>query len=209
MRFVAAFWSQPKAQRDLTFAELRRAAPVSFQETPDFGGARSGTGFWAITRHADVVSVSRNSDLFSSGEGIGLDDTPADLESNASFVVMDPPRHTVLRRVVSGAFTPKRVAQLQTQIRAQARRIVDEFVESGGGDAVDDFSKKLPIWTICEILGVPESLRSKLSSAADALLAAQGSDLTGTGNHAGALAAGNGYPPDCAGRDRTAAGGAR
>ena len=186
----AAFWSQPMTQRDLIFAELRRAAPVSFQATPDFGAARSGAGFWAITRHADVVSVSRNSDLFSSSAGIGLDDTPADLEFNASFVVMDPPRHTVLRRVVGGAFTPKRLAQLQTQISAQAKRIVDEFVESGGGDAVDDFSKKLPIWTICEILGVPESLRAKLSSAAEALLAAQDSDLTGSENHAGALAAG-------------------
>ncbi len=177
-------------QRALIFAELRRGAPVSFQKTPDFGAGQCGAGFWAITRHADVVSVSRNADLFSSSEGIGLDDTPADLESKSSFVVMDPPRHTVLRRVVSGAFTPKRVAQLQTRISAQAKRIVDEFVERGGGDAVVDFSRKLPIWTICEILGVPESLRSKLSSAADALLAAQEADLNGSGNRTEALAAG-------------------
>jgi cytochrome P450 len=187
---TAAFWSQPVAQRALIFAELRRQTPASYQETPDFGSARSEAGFWAITRHADVVAVSRNADVFSSSEGIGLDDTPAELESNASFVVMDPPQHTVLRRVVSGAFTPKRLALLQTQISAQAKRIVDEFVENGGGDAVEDFSRKLPIWTICEILGVPESLRPKLSSAAEALLASHDSDLTGTGNDAAALTAG-------------------
>lgn len=186
----AAFWSRTAAQRALTFAELRRQAPVSYQEPPDFGAARSEVGFWAITRHADVVSISRNAELFSSSEGIGLDDSPAELASNASFVVMDPPDHTVLRRVVSGAFTPKRLAQLQAQISAQAKRIVDEFVEHGGGDAVEDFSRKLPIWTICEILGVPDSLRPKLSSAAEALLASQDSDLTGAGKDAAALAAG-------------------
>ena len=185
------FWSQPTSQRALAFAELRRVAPVSFQEPPDFGSARSGPGFWALTRHADVVSVSRNADLFSSSEGIGLDDTPATLESNASFVVMDPPRHTVLRRIVSGAFTPKRVAQLERLISAEAQRIVDQFVTQGGGDAVEDFAKRLPIWTICEILGVPESLRTKLASAAERLLAAQGSDFGGgSENDMAALAAG-------------------
>ncbi len=150
-----AFWSQPASVRARTFAELRRTAPVSFQ-TPDKSEATATSrGYWAVTRHADVVAVSRNPELFWSSQGIGLEDTPVELEFNASFVVMDPPRQTAMRRVVSSAFTPKRVTQLLDKIGAQATDIVDAFVESGSGDVVENFSWKLPLWTICEILGSP------------------------------------------------------
>jgi cytochrome P450 len=168
-----AFWSQPASERAWTFAELRRTAPVSFQEADESGMTGTSPGFWAVTRHADVVSVSRNPELFCSSQGIGLDDSLVDLEFNASFVVMDPPRQTAMRRVVNGAFTPKRVTELQDRIAAEATRIVDEFVERGSGDVVQDFSRKLPLWTICEILGVPEGMRIKLSNAAEVLIAAQ------------------------------------
>jgi cytochrome P450 len=168
-----SFWSQPAAQRSFTFEQLRRTAPVSFQKPPDFGAVGDSPGFWAVTRHADVITVSRNPDLFCSSQGIGMGDTSADmLELNASFPVMDPPQLTALRRVVSGAFTPKRVAQLEHRIAVEAEHIVDEFVENGGGDVVEGFSRKLPLWTICEILGVPESMRARLSVSAEALIAA-------------------------------------
>jgi len=175
-----AFWSQPALVRAPTFAELRRSAPVSFQEPSDFGMVPSERGFWAITRHEEVVYVSRRADVFRSGQGVGLGDVPIDLlELNASFLVMDPPRHTALRRVVSGAFTPKRVALLQAGIEEKARRIVDEFVESGGGEVVQDLSSKLPLWTICEMMGVPESMRSDLYSAAEAQMASQDPEFAG------------------------------
>jgi cytochrome P450 len=188
----SAFWSQPASQRAFAFEQLRRTAPVSFQRPPDFGRVGASLGFWAITRHEDVVSVSRNPDLFCSSQGVELGDTPADLlELNSSFVVMDPPRHTAVRRVVNGAFTPKRVAQLKQRIEAEAERIVDEFVETGDGDVVEDFSRKLPVWTICEILGVPESLRPRLASAAEVLLT-QGSKFESSAeiNDSAALRAG-------------------
>lgn len=176
-----AFWSQPASQRASTFADLRQTAPVSWQEPSDFGMAPSG-GFWAVTRHAEVVHVSRNPDLFCSGQGVGLGNVPVDLlELNASFLVMDAPRHTALRRVVSGAFTPKRVAQLEDRIQTEARRIVDEFVEIGAGDVVQDLAKKLPLWTICEMMGVPESMRSDLYSAAEAQIASQDPEFTSAG----------------------------
>ncbi len=174
-----AFWSQPASERASTFAELRRTAPVSFQEPCDFGMARSG-GFWAVTRHAEVVYVSRNPDRFCSGQGVGLGDVPVDLlELNASFLVMDAPRHTALRRVVSGAFTPRRVAQLEDRIQVEAGRIVDEFVERGGGDVVQELARKLPLWTICDMMGVPESMRNDLYSAAEAQIASQDPEFAG------------------------------
>jgi cytochrome P450 len=175
-----AFWSQPSSVRASTFAELRRAAPVCFQEPSDFGLGSSARGFWALTRHAEVVQVSRKPDVFRSGEGVGLGDVPIDLlELNASFLVMDPPRHTALRRVVSGAFTPKRVALLQSGIEAEARRIVDEFVDGGGGEVVQGLSSRLPLWTISEMMGVPESLRRELYSAAEAQMASQDPEFAG------------------------------
>ena len=184
-----AFWSQPASQRASTFAELRRSAPVSFQEPSDPGAVQSRRGFWAVTRHADVVHVSRNPDLFCSGQGVGLGEVPIDLlELNASFLVMDAPRHTALRRVVSGAFTPKRVAQLEDRIGHEADRIVDEFVERGGGDVVQDFARKLPLWTISEMMGVPESLRDDLYAAAEAQIAAQDPEFAGDAKERGSVA---------------------
>jgi cytochrome P450 len=181
------FWSQPAPQRALAFEELRRIAPVSYQEPPD-SGVGAGPGFWAITRHSDVVSVSRRPHLFCSGQGVGFADTPELLEYNKSFVVMDPPSHTMLRRVVSGAFTPRKVAQLGDRIGAEAERIVDAFVESGGGDVVEDFSKKLPLWTICEMLGIPESMRTQLSSATEALSTGQEHELASDVEHDATIA---------------------
>ena len=189
----STFWAQPPPQRALAFEELRRTAPISFQEPPDFGMAGASPGFWAITRHEDVVAVSRNPELFCSGQGVELGDTPVELlELNASFVVMDPPRHTALRQVVSSAFTPRRIAQLKDRIEAEADRIVDEFVETGSGDVVEDFSRKLPLWTICEMLGVPESMRPQLASAVEALSAAQGPNFEDLAQNDGTAALGAG-----------------
>ena len=93
-----AFWSRTPAERASTFAELRRSAPISLQAPSDFGGVRPERGFWAVTRHAEVVQVSRNAETFCSGQGVGLGNVPIDLlELNASFLVMDAPRHTALR----------------------------------------------------------------------------------------------------------------
>ena len=106
-----------------------------------------------------------------------MGDTPADvLELTNALPLMDPPRLTTVRRVVSGAFTPKRVAQLKLRIDTQAARIVDEFVERGEGEVVNDFSRKLPLWTISEMLGLPESMREQLTPLAEVLFAAEDHD---------------------------------
>src|SRR5262245_23770107 len=103
-----AVWSLPSNERAPTFADLRPPAPASHQEPPDFGLAPQTRAFWAVTRHADVQYVSRTPELFCSGAGVGLGNAPVKLqELNASFLVMDAPRHTALRRVVSAAFTPR------------------------------------------------------------------------------------------------------
>ncbi len=100
-----AFWSSSPEERAAAFAELRSTCPVSLQPAPQ-ATLIPGRPFWAVTRHADVQHVSRHPELFCSGEGVGLADIPVEfLEMNSSFLVMDDPRHTRLRRIVSGAFT--------------------------------------------------------------------------------------------------------
>jgi cytochrome P450 len=183
------FWSRPAAERAAVFTELRRTSPVSFQEPSDVGRRQSGRGFWAVTTHADVEYVSRHADLFCSGKGVGLGEVPLDLlDLNASFLVMDNPRHMALRRIVVGAFTPKRIAMLQDGIDTEAGRIVDEFVDRGGGDVVQDLARKLPLWTISEMMGIPESLRGELTSAAEAQIQSQDPEIGGTGNSGATVA---------------------
>jgi cytochrome P450 len=89
---------------------------------------------------------------------------------------MDDPRHGQIRRIVSSTFTPRRIAQLDEVITAQATRIVDEFVEGGGGDVVESLSMRLPLWTISQLLGVPESMQATFVRAAETQVAAQDRD---------------------------------
>ncbi|MBL7550725.1 cytochrome P450 [Frankia sp. AgB1.9] len=182
------FWTRPRAERAAHFAELRAIAPVSLHEPSAFTLAPQRRGFWAVTRHADVQHVSRNPALFCSGQGVGLGDLPPDiLELNASFLVMDPPQHTVIRRIVSGAFTPRRVARFEADITTEARRIVDEFVDRGG-DVVEDLAMKLPLWAISTMMGVPESMRAEFYRAAEGQIAAQDPEYARAGKDSATFA---------------------
>jgi cytochrome P450 len=183
------FWSRPPTERARAFAELRRTTPVSYQQPTDFGLTRPGSGYWAVTRHADVQQISRSPELFCSGQGVGLADVPQEfLELNASFLVMDAPRHTKLRKAVSRAFTPRRVGVLSDAITAEAGRIIDEFVERGSGDVVQDLAMKLPLWTISSMLGIPESMRGEFYRASEAQLASQDPEFAGSATDAMSVA---------------------
>ncbi|WP_426573995.1 cytochrome P450 [Aquihabitans sp. McL0605] len=176
-----AFWSLPPSERAPVFADLRRSHPVSLQPAPQ-STLIPARPFWAVTTHADVQHVSRHADVFCSGEGVGMADIPVEfLELNSSFLVMDAPRHTQLRRIVSGAFTPRRVAQLDEAISAEGVRFVDEFVEAGGGDVVDGLSKRLPLWTISSMMGVPEEMRPDLYRAAEGMITIQDPEFLASG----------------------------
>ena len=86
-------------------------------------------GFWAVTRYRDVVQVSRNPEIFSSEDGTALGYMPPDAEySTKFFIALDPPRHTRYRKLISSAFTPRQIQRAEEQVRANATRIVDDFV---------------------------------------------------------------------------------
>lgn len=115
------------------------------------------SGFWAVTRHADVREVSKSPDRFSSGIGhTNLWDLEADaLEARRSIIDTDAPDHTRLRRLVSSAFTPRNIRRWTDTTREIAAELLDEFVERGGGDWVELVAAPLPIRVILTILGVP------------------------------------------------------
>ncbi|KRD06781.1 cytochrome [Mycobacterium sp. Root265] len=168
------FWATTAAEREKSFAQLRAQRPVSWhrpvEETllPD----PEDPGYWAVTRHADIQAVSRDSETFLSGKGVLFDSVPEELlEASQSFLAMDAPRHTLIRKVVHSAFTPRQVARIETSIKANARAIVEELKAAGSGvDFVDQCAKELPIRTLSDMVGIPESERQQVAHAADALV---------------------------------------
>ncbi|MBN9735611.1 MULTISPECIES: cytochrome P450 [unclassified Pseudonocardia] len=153
-----AFWAKSPEEREKDYAVLRELRPISWH--PPAEGSMmppQQPGFWAVTRHADIVTVSKDAETFCSGEGITMEDIPSDiLEAVSSFLATDAPRHTKLRKLVSAAFTPKRVKKIEDQIRNQAVRLVDQLIETGDCDFVEQISARLPQWTIFEMVGVED-----------------------------------------------------
>lgn len=191
-----AFWARPPAERDARFAELRREAPVSWHapaET-DLLPDADDPGFWALTRHADVVAASRDAETFASGQahgGVMLEDVPEDvLEAAHSILAMDAPRHATQRRVISSAFTPRRIRLISDQIRSQARRLVDDVAPRGEIDVVADVASRLPMWTISEMIGIAPEDQEQVAEAANALVGWNDPELVGDGDPMGVLLAG-------------------
>lgn len=126
-------------------------------------------GFWALSRHADVLAAFKDVETFSSRHGVSLDQDVfhPDADATMSFLAMDPPRHTRMRALVSRGFTPRRVSELEPRIRAIARGHLAACAGRGGCDFIADFAGKLPMDVISELLGVPESDRATLRGWAD------------------------------------------
>ncbi len=135
------------------FAVLRREAPVFWHKEP-----KGGPGFWAITKHADVVHVSKQPKIFSSWRGgTNIFDLPQpELDQTRLMLVnMDPPQHTKYRRLVSQGFTPRQVARLEPHIRELASQIIDRVAPKGECDFVTEVAAELPLLVIAELMGVP------------------------------------------------------
>lgn len=155
------------------FAQLRQQAEACWVEEVGLlrhSGSESvlrrGTGFWAVTRYSTVEAVSKAPELFSSAaRGSFLNDpvSRADLlRARELLVNMDAPRHTRLRRIVTGAFTPKAISQLRASIVAHAEVIVERITTADGFDAVADVAAELPLLVLADLLGIPRSDRSLL-----------------------------------------------
>ena len=146
-----------------TYARLRAEAPVYRNED---------AGFWALSRHADVVEGFRDNVRFSSAHGVSLDPAASGPHAHRtmSFLAMDPPMHGRMRGLVSRGFTPRRVAELEPHIRELARGYVDAALERESFDLIGDLAGRLPMDVICELIGVPEADRDELRRLSDLLV---------------------------------------
>jgi cytochrome P450 len=161
-----------------TWKRLRDEQPVYRNEA---------LGFVALSRFRDVLDASLDTQTFSSAHGITLDDIhPQEKPSPKPLIMMDPPEHTRMRRLVNRTFTPRRIAQLETRLRQLCAEYLDPHVGSDGFDYVRDFSMKLPVMVISSLLGFPEEDHDQLRMWSDLQLHRhQGStDLTPEGAEA-------------------------
>jgi cytochrome P450 len=168
-----SFWAMTAEEREETFRKLRAEAPISWH--PPIQGALippENEGVWADTTHELITYVSKNPQLFCSGQGFQMEEVPEDvLEAAGSFLGMDAPRHGTVRKLVSAAFTPKQIQKMNDQIERQARLIVGDLLTTTEGDFVEAVSKRLPMWTIFEMMGLDdEDKRNTASHHADGMV---------------------------------------
>lgn len=168
-----AFWDRTFEQRDETFARLRKDAPVSWHLPRQVVGVPDedmDAGFWALTKRDDINLASQDHSTFSSDQqrgGMTFRSLNRATLGPPTFLSMDPPFHTRYRQVMSAAFTPKAVGRLREQIEARAAQIVDRVVGGGRFDFVHEVSAKLPMLTVADLVGVPESLVETFAEAGD------------------------------------------
>jgi cholest-4-en-3-one 26-monooxygenase len=148
-------------------AELRRIAPIWWNEQPIDSGFKDG-GYWVVTKHKDVKEISVRSDVFSSLEKTALPRYPEgatqDQLETGSFVLlnMDAPRHTHLRKIISRGFTPRAVERLREDLGQRAQNIAKAAAAEGRGDFVEQVSCELPLQAIAGLIGIPLEDRKKI-----------------------------------------------
>lgn len=139
-----------------TFAYWRAHDPVHWTEHP------TEDPYWSVTTYDEVVEVNRDAKTFSSERGgVFMWDPDEELLASLGLLMisMDPPRHTRYRLLVSRAFTPRHIRDLDDFIQRSAHRIVDDVIERGEADFVVDLAAELPLQVIAEIIGVPQEDR--------------------------------------------------
>jgi cytochrome P450 len=149
------------------FAEHRRVAPVYWhpptEHTPD------GEGFWSVATHAETLAVLRDPSTFSSVTG-GSRPFGGTLLQDLSIAgqvlnMMDDPRHSEIRRLVSSGLTPRVIRRVEDDLRTRARALLDSVSVGEAFDFLVDVAAELPMQMICILLGVPDSERHWLFEA--------------------------------------------
>lgn len=136
------------------FRWLREHDPVHWHAEPD-----GGPGFFAVTRYEEVREVGRAPERFSSVPTILIPDpVPGmnfEIDGHQMMLMMDPPKHTQYRRLISSEFTPRGAREIAPRVRELAAMIIDRVVERGECDLVEDIAGELPSYVIAELLGIP------------------------------------------------------
>jgi len=161
---VDLYWDPFDAEIDddphPVWRRLRDEAPVYRNDKHDF---------YALSRYADVEAAHRDPRTFSSARGTVLELMGNDLASTEQLIFLDPPEHTRLRHLVSRAFTPRRVAELEERVRGMCAGMLDPQQGGDGFDYLQDFGARLPSMVISSLLGVPSEDQETFRHATDRL----------------------------------------
>ncbi|WKG03987.1 cytochrome P450 [Mycolicibacterium sp. HK-90] len=171
------------------FTALRRTSPMHWVEQTESARAgmatEAGTGYWAVTKHADIAAVSRNNRVFSSRENGALIRNPESVTresvelTRVVIINQDAPEHTQTRSIVNRGFTPRAIGALEAILEERARRIVRDAVAAGGGNFVDQIASQLPLEVIADMLGIPEQDRTKIFDWSNQMTASTDPDFPG------------------------------
>lgn len=138
--------------------------PTDSYESP-MPGASVKQGFWVLTRYQDVYEVSRNQELFTSHDGSPIiwDFEPQQLAiQQAGLMGMQPANHAALKRLVVPSFSPKELQAFYPEVDQLAKEIVSDVAPLGGCEFVFDVASRLPVYTFCALMGIPESLHQRV-----------------------------------------------
>ena len=155
-----AFWA---GDAEPALARLRAETPVHWYEPGKF---------WALTRHADVLAVSKDPASFCSSQGVLMADRDRTVVAADSILYVDPPTHARYRKLVSAGFTSRRVAALEEQVRRLAREVLEAIDPTDEVDLVDAVAAPLPLLVIADLLGVTASDRDQFRIWSDAVMEA-------------------------------------
>ena len=131
---------------------LRRHAPVFWYDRPNV------EPFWAITKHADIIEISKQPALFLNAPRLAVFtlDLPPPPEGTVRHLLnMDPPEHAAYRRLASGWFTPRAIRGMDDKVARVTREVIDDVAARDAGDFVQDVSARITIAVIAEMLGIP------------------------------------------------------
>ena len=157
-----------------TFERLRKEDPVSWSE-----GNSDTRGFWNLTRHADILTANKDGHLYSSAQGIRVEDQSyEEYMARRTFQETDMPEHSGTRRRVNPIFAKPVVAKFETVIRNLASNIVEKAIKKSEFDAVEEIAKQLPMMMLGRILGVQDSDLDWLVEKGDALIGNSDPDFT-------------------------------
>jgi cytochrome P450 len=168
---------------DDVFTLLRREAPVWWhpptEHTPD------ATGFWVLSRHADILAVASDAGTFSSeaaapgaeGGGTLIQDLPCGFAPGVLLNMTDDPRHQRIRRLVTPSVSPKALAAMEDELRARTRRIVDAIADKGECDFLAEVAVELPLQAVAALMGVPDADRHDLLTWSNTTLDFEGREL--------------------------------
>jgi cytochrome P450 len=171
------FWAKPYMDRDReVFERFRQDCPVSWHrpyESTLLPPDEDTPGFWSLWKHEDIRHVSRNAKTFISSQGFLMEDFPEAVATmSQSFLFMDDPEHQQMRALVSLAFTPRRMRQIEGWVHEEVVKLCEEVGQKGEIDFANEFAKELPGRIFADFFGVHDGeIRATIMDAAEKMLA--------------------------------------